>query len=125
MFESNVSLPSLVRPQPFKAKRVSSYDQTGGNDDAWLIAAGETRTLAEIDGPGLVSHFWCTIASRDQHYLRKVVLKVYWDGETEPSYPARRSATSSGLAMRLILSISAPLSAHPATKKVFRPTGWR
>ena len=85
MFESNVSLPSLVRPQPFKAKRVSSYDQTGGNADAWLIAASETRTLAEIDGPGLVSHFWCTIASRDPHYLRKVVLKVYWDGETEPS----------------------------------------
>lgn len=85
MFDSSVSLPLLVRTQPFKARRISSYDQTGSNADAWQIAAGETRTLAEMDEPGLVSYFWCTVASRDQHYLRKVVLKVYWDSEEQPS----------------------------------------
>ena len=46
---------------------------------------GETRTLAEIGGPGAIHHFWVTIASSEPNHLRKLVLRMYWDGEATPS----------------------------------------
>ena len=76
---------SLIVPQPFQAARVSSYDTSGGNADAWRIGAGETRVLADLDGPGIISHVWMTIWSRDPLYLRKILLRAWWDGEPEPS----------------------------------------
>jgi hypothetical protein len=68
--------------------RVSSYDQTGGNDDGnWgnPIQPGETRALAEIEGPAIISHIWITIATPEKMHLKKLVLRMYWDGETSPS----------------------------------------
>ncbi len=56
-------LASLATAKDFRAKRISSWDTTGGNADAWPIEPGETKTLAEIDGPGSISHIWFTIAS--------------------------------------------------------------
>ena len=79
------NLDSLTQPMPFKAGRVSSYDETGGNYDAWPIEAGETKVLAELEGPGAISHIWFTIATADKYYLRKILLKIYWDDESEPS----------------------------------------
>ena len=46
---------------------------------------GETRTLAELSGPGAIHHFWVTIASSEPNHLRKLVLRMYWDGEATPS----------------------------------------
>jgi len=65
--------------------RVSSFDTSGRNHDAWPIEPGETKTLAEIDGPGVISHIWFTISSPDDLYLRKLLLRMYWDGEKDPS----------------------------------------
>ncbi|NLC67963.1 MAG: DUF2961 domain-containing protein [Clostridiaceae bacterium] len=86
MFELVNNFPSsLILPKNFKVKRVSSYDVTGGNVDCWQIKAGETKVIADIDGPGIISHIWFTIASPDKYYLRKILLKVYWDNEENPS----------------------------------------
>ena len=79
------NLERLTRPLPFKRARVSSYDKTGGNADAWRIEPGETKVLAELTGPGVISHIWFTIASPDRYYLRKIALHIYWDGEENPS----------------------------------------
>lgn len=53
------------------------------------IASGETVTLAEIEGPGVINHIWVTVADRttdaDCFVLRDLVLRMYWDDETEPS----------------------------------------
>jgi hypothetical protein len=68
-----------------RSARASSWDRTGGNDDRLHIAPGETAILAEIAEPGVVRHVWVTIACRDRDYLRKIVLRAYWDGEAEPS----------------------------------------
>ena len=46
------------------------------------IKPGETATLAAIDGPGCVQHIWLT--THPQHW-RKLILRMYWDSETEPS----------------------------------------
>lgn len=67
-----------------KSKRFSSYDKTGGNADWWSIKAGETISLAEIEGAGAIRHIWMTTGEKDNN-LRGLVIKMYWDGEETPS----------------------------------------
>ncbi len=45
------------------------------------IKPGETFTLADIEGPGAIQHIWMTPAGK----WRFSILRIYWDGETEPS----------------------------------------
>jgi len=45
------------------------------------IAKGETITLAEIDGSGAINHIWMTPTGN----WRFSILRIYWDGEKEPS----------------------------------------
>jgi hypothetical protein len=79
------SLRNLAELRDAESHRVSSFDRTGGNDDRLHVAPGTTATLAEISGAGCVTHIWTTIACRDPFHLRKIVLRIYWDGEAEPS----------------------------------------
>lgn len=78
-------LRGLAKLRDVRTRRFSSYDRTGGNDDRLHIGSGETVTIAETDGAGIVTHLWVTIASDSPHYLRKIVLRAYWDGEEQPS----------------------------------------
>ncbi|MFB3922279.1 MAG: glycoside hydrolase family 172 protein [Terriglobia bacterium] len=78
----------LPEPHNYTLKRVSSYDRTGGNQDYRKIAAGETLTLFDEPGPGSVTHIWITINSPERYHLKKLVLRMYWDGEDTPSVEA-------------------------------------
>lgn len=52
------------------------------------VEPGETREIAAIDGPGEIRHVWMTFPiSTDAGgaVLRDVILRMYWDGEDEPS----------------------------------------
>jgi hypothetical protein len=75
----------LARLKNVKSKRFSSYDRTGGNADSWVFKPGETRAIAEMNGAGCVRHIWTTIASSEDYYLRRLILRMFWDGETNPS----------------------------------------
>ncbi len=46
------------------------------------IAPRQTVTLAEIDGSGAIQHVWLTV---HPDWWRRLVLRVYWDGEDQPS----------------------------------------
>jgi hypothetical protein len=81
-------LSSLPAAKDYVQHRSSSYDRSGGNADARQIAKGETLTLLDEVGPGLISHIWVTIASDDPHHLKALVLRMYWDGEATPSVEA-------------------------------------
>jgi hypothetical protein len=78
-------LATLPQAKEYVQKRASSYDRSGGNADARSIAGGETLTLLDDAGPGMISHVWFTIASDDPNHLKALVLRMYWDGETTPS----------------------------------------
>lgn len=78
-------LANLPRLTGTRSARVSSWDRTGGNDDRYTIAPGERRELAAVDEAGVVRHIWMTMACKERHFLRKVVLRAWWDGEEEPS----------------------------------------
>lgn len=82
------SLSSLPRLRDYQSKRISSFDTTGGNGDAWLIQPGEKRDLAVIQGPGCIKHIWMTLGIPREDYCRRIVLRIYWDGLAEPSVEA-------------------------------------
>lgn len=83
MFPMLNGLPDL---KDYKAMRNSSTDPNfEGNGDARPIAPGGTLTLAELQGPGKIVHIWFTIADNERFYGKKLVLKMYWDGEKTPS----------------------------------------
>ncbi|MFD2420613.1 glycoside hydrolase family 172 protein [Amycolatopsis pigmentata] len=46
------------------------------------LADGETATLADLEGPAVVRHFWLTT---DRSALRQLMVRMYWDAETDPS----------------------------------------
>lgn len=46
-----------------------------------IIKAGETLTLADIEGPGAIQHIWMTPTG----IWRNSILRFYWDDEKEPS----------------------------------------
>jgi hypothetical protein len=46
-----------------------------------VINAGETITIAEMEGPGAIQHIWMTPTGN----WRLSIMRVYWDDEKEPS----------------------------------------
>ncbi len=71
---------AILKPER-KTGRVSSWDTSGRNSDHWIIQPGERRVLAEIDGPGCITHIWMT---QREHY-RECLLLFTWDDAAEPS----------------------------------------
>lgn len=84
-FSVAASLASLVKQRKGRTKRVSSWDRTGGNHDWVPFDPREAKTLAEVSGAGVIRHIWFTINHRDRMYLRRMVLRAYWDGNSHPS----------------------------------------
>ena len=72
------------------SERVSSYDTTGGNNDRIEnIPTGTRRTIFDVKGAGMIDHIWITIAPPPEQLSRNdIILRMYWDGETEPSVEA-------------------------------------
>ncbi len=83
--ENVLDIGRLPMLKSSKSVQISSYDRTGGNGDAFPIEPGKTLTMADIKGAGVVTHLWVTIASPEPQFLRKLVFRMYWDGEKTPS----------------------------------------
>ncbi|MBI1200097.1 MAG: DUF2961 domain-containing protein [Phenylobacterium sp.] len=56
-------------------------------DPARTIGAGETVTLADIEGPGTIRHIWLT-SGQSPKVFRGAVVRAYWDGQEHPSIEA-------------------------------------
>ncbi len=75
----------LTRLKDFVAKRVSSNNpDPDSNDDSWRPIAGETVTLADLNGPGVVTHMWITVAANEYGWPRLLRLRVYYDDNPVP-----------------------------------------
>ncbi|MDO5552550.1 MAG: DUF2961 domain-containing protein [Planctomycetia bacterium] len=73
--------PPLYEIQNARFKSIQNYYQ----DDVKLtVPKGEEVVIAEVDGPGLVTYFYFTDDSNGKWYSG-LVLRVYWDGASEPS----------------------------------------
>ncbi len=81
-------MPDVTQQQTYTWHHASSQDRSGGNHDWVTVAPGATETVLDADGPGMVSHVWFTISDGEPYHLKKIVLRMYWDGETSPSVEA-------------------------------------
>ncbi len=82
--KSSLNDIARLRPDSIKRARISSYDRTGGNKDWVDIKPGEIYTIAEFQGAGCIKHIWCTTRCLlEKHYLRNVILRMYWDEESD------------------------------------------
>jgi hypothetical protein len=79
----------LAAPKPFVARRASSNNPDwNSNDDSKRPIPGETIVLADLKGPGVVSHIWMTIADNEYGWPRLLRLRIYYDGSDTPSVDA-------------------------------------
>jgi hypothetical protein len=49
------------------------------------LRPGDVVVLADIEGPGTIRHFWCTVPPAPPEALRALVLEVFYDDRKEPS----------------------------------------
>ena len=87
------NLNQLPAAKSFRRKRFSSYDRSGGNKDMLIVEPGTTVPIAETKAAGVIKHIWCTIGNPknircEKNYLRKIVIRMFWDGTDTPSVEA-------------------------------------
>jgi hypothetical protein len=79
-------LSNLASPRQGSAMHEGSWDRKHANDDALHLKPGETVTLFSHEGAACVHRFWVTIAPReDVSVLSQAILRMYWDGDANPS----------------------------------------
>ena len=82
----DTSLAGLARLRNgVRRERISSYDRTGSNRDWFTFAPDQKIVIAEIEGAGCVRHIWMTMGCPEEAYARKIILRAWWDGESQPS----------------------------------------
>ncbi len=74
-------LDGLAVIKKAKTGRASSWDTNGRNQDFWFISAKSSAVLADIKGPGCITHIWMT---QSNHY-RECLLKITYDNSKYPS----------------------------------------
>jgi len=80
---------NFPRLKTFSAYRSSSNNlYVDSNDDCKHPIAGETIVLADLKGPGIVTHIWVTVADNEYGWPRLARLRVYYDGHKTPSVDA-------------------------------------
>jgi hypothetical protein len=80
-----VQLPSLSSATTW---RVSSWDRSGGNRDWTDVPPGATVRLLDVDGPGVIRHLYWAIILPSPGQYREVVMRMYWDGQSQPCVEA-------------------------------------
>ena len=96
MFEASTTNPAFIDPS-FDCRAVSFENPTGARGaggqaakgrkgaPSRRIRAGERVVLADLEGPGVIRHFWLTMLPAPPERLRALMLEVYYDGSSEPS----------------------------------------
>ena len=72
----NGPLDNLIFPHNATSHRIIGVKE---------IKPGETLELGKIQGPGIIRHIWFTAQSRIPQVYGLLVLRMYWDGESNPS----------------------------------------
>jgi len=97
--QRGAALDGLERLREGRSRRATSaardksgnYDPTS-NWDNRLVKSGESLTLADLKGPGIIKHIWITFPDEHPSWISKVgcanpseiVLRMYWDGRGKP-----------------------------------------
>src|ERR1051325_3042975 len=49
------------------------------------VKAGQTLTLLDVQGTGMITRMWITVADRSASMLRSLKYEIYWDGSPKPA----------------------------------------
>ncbi len=80
--KGGMAIPDPSEPKPPLAARAADDLGQGWKVRPFLrVNAGETATLMDVDGPGVIQHIWLTGGAPTRGH----VLRFYWDGEETPS----------------------------------------
>ena len=52
------------------------------------LEPGETKTLLDFSGSGIVTRVWLTVTDRSPQMLRSLKIEMFWDGENTPAVSA-------------------------------------
>jgi hypothetical protein len=88
----------LARFRAGRSRQMTSYNLATGQKTI-ALPPGKRTTIAEAEGAGIIGRLWVTFpgwfwqhwntgAVVDAQVLRKLTLRVYWDGEEKPSIEA-------------------------------------
>ena len=79
--KGGMAIPNPAEPKPAASARAADDLGQGWKVRPFLrVNAGETVTLMDVDGPGIIQHIWMVEGLSRAH-----VLRFYWDEETTPS----------------------------------------
>lgn len=76
-------LSSFENPNGIKGSGGETNKTAKGNAFEWM-QPGETKTLLDIQGEGMVQRIWLTI-DKNPVKLRSLRLQMLWDGENKPA----------------------------------------
>ncbi|MFQ3549784.1 MAG: glycoside hydrolase family 172 protein [Armatimonadota bacterium] len=77
-------LSNIYLAKDYEFDRVCSL-HPAGPDGKEVMQPGEIREIANIEGPGIISHLWFTLSRQTDYVLKDCVLRIYWDDEENPS----------------------------------------
>ncbi|MCL2093478.1 MAG: DUF2961 domain-containing protein [Treponema sp.] len=77
---------------------------------AIFLAPGEETRIVDISGPGRFTHMWCTC---NYLHFRDLILRIYWDGEEEPSVESPLGDFFCCGFARPLKILSLPMNANP------------
>jgi hypothetical protein len=67
------------------------YDGQNNKDRPDRIEAGQTHVLADLKGPGVITHIWMTFLHEPHFWVtdgaanhQEMLLRIYWDGREKP-----------------------------------------
>ena len=85
-------------PKNFNSSAISSFENINGVKGAGGksnhsakgnafegLKSGQSKTLLEIEGAGIIERMWFTLQNRSPEMMRALRLRFYWDGETKPA----------------------------------------
>jgi hypothetical protein len=91
-------LGGLMVIRPGRSAAVTSADPNPASnaDRIKYVAPGETKVLADIQGPAVIRHIWLTFNEARPNWLEatgsarpdEIVLRMYWDDASEPAVEA-------------------------------------
>ena len=84
---------AVTQENPTGGKGLGGKDRGNGNCRKGApafrnVEAGETKTLCDIAGPGMIRHLWMTVEDRSPEMMRSYILRIYWDNKDYPSVEA-------------------------------------
>ncbi len=92
-------LEKLTRWEEGRSMRVGSnvwnpndlYDKDNNLDRPDRIEAGQTYVMADLKGPGVITHIWLTFLQEPHFWVtdgaadpQEMLLRIYWDGRKKP-----------------------------------------